>query len=269
MTLKEAVDLLRAGGVDDAMAEARRIFKKIGGLKDYELLSPLASSDSSAVSDAVLRRSKREPLQYIFGEVGFYRETYKVTPACLIPREDTELLVDIAIKNLPDGSRFLDLCTGSGCIALSILNNTKDTSAVMVDISEGALSVASENAEALGLSKRCELILADATEPLDRGKFFAVISNPPYVSDSAYEELEEEIYFEPKSAFVGGKDGADFYRMITPLYKDMIDEKGFIAYEIGYDQGALIQSIAEENGMKATLFKDLGGNDRVALLKIT
>ena len=269
MKLKEAGDLLASHGISDGIGEARRIFKEIGGLKDYELFSPLCSCCSEKVAEAIERRSKREPLQYILGEVGFYKEIYKVTPDCLIPREDTELLVDLAIKNLPEGERFIDLCTGSGCIALSVLNNTKGTTAVMADISEGALAVAEENSIRLGLSDRCELLLADATKPIDCGRIFAVLSNPPYVSCSAYEKLEKEIYFEPKNAFVGGEDGADFYRQITPLYRSIIPKEGFIAYEIGFDQGDLIKEIAKENQMTAELYKDLSGNNRVAILRIT
>ena len=269
MTIKAAVDLLSDGGVCDALGDARQIFKRLGGLKDYELFSLSASSERKEVRDAVLRRSRREPLQYIFGEVGFYKENYKVTSECLIPREDTEILVDFAVKNIPCDKTFIDLCTGSGCIALSVLNNTENTRAIMVDISDGALSVAKENSERLGLSERCSLLLADATEPIECGKVYAVLSNPPYVSDSAYENLEKEIYFEPKPAFVGGIDGADFYRKITPLYRNLIDENGFIAYEIGYDQGELLKKIAEKNKMSAEILKDLSGNDRVAVLRIT
>ena len=269
MTIKEAADILRSSGVEDALGDARKIFKEIGGLKDYELISLSAKSNLPELESAITRRSRREPLQYILGKVGFYRETYKVTPDCLIPRADTEILVETAIKNLPSGKRFIDLCTGSGCVALSVLNNTEKTSALLVDISRGALSVAKENASLLGLSDKCEFLLADATEPLECGEAFAVLSNPPYVSDSAYEKLEKEIYFEPKNAFVGGSDGGDFYRKITPVYKNKIDKDGFIAYEIGYDQGRMIEEIAEENGMSVSIVKDLSGNDRVAILRIT
>ena len=129
--------------------------------------------------------------------------------------------------------------------------------------------MAKENAERLSLGARCDFLLADATKPIDAGEVFAVISNPPYVSDSAYTELEKEIYFEPKNAFVGGADGADFYRKITPIYRNIIDKDGFIAYEIGYDQGEIIKKIAEENQMSIAIFPDLSGNDRVAILRIT
>ncbi len=266
MTLKEAERILLEAGINDPRSEARRIFSLIGGYKSHELLSPSLSSGKAEIADAISRRANREPLQYIIGEAGFYRESYKVTPDTLIPREDTELLVDFAVKNLKTGARFLDLCTGSGCIALSVLNNTINTTAYAVDISDGALSVARENAERLGLAKRVTLKKGDARERID-GDFFAILSNPPYVSDSAYRELEREIYFEPKVAFLGGEDGGDFYRAITPLYRDIIPEDGFIAYEIGYDQGGLLREIARTNKMSADILTDLSGNDRVAVLR--
>ncbi len=266
MTLKEASAILKEAGIFDPRGEARRIFSLVGGVKDYELLNPLLSSENKKLEEAIYRRAEREPLQYILGEAAFYREVYKVTEATLIPREDTELLVDYAVKNIPSGAKFLDLCTGSGCIALSVLNNTEDTSAVALDISEDALAVARENAERLGLSERIEFIIGDAKKKLDRTDIHAILSNPPYVSKSAYESLEKEIYFEPRSAFVGGEDGGDFYRAITPLYKDNISEDGFIAYEIGYDQGPLLKDIARENELNIEIIKDLSGNDRVAVL---
>ena len=267
MTLKEAAGILGKAGIKEPLSEARRIFSELSGLKQYQLISGNAATDSESVKAAIERRAKREPLQYILGKAYFYRECYKVTPDVLIPREDTEILVDYAVKNLRSGCRFLDLCTGSGCIALSVLNNTEGTTAVAVDISEGAINVARENAEALGLSERVEFLLADATEPIEKGSFFAVLSNPPYVTKKAYGELEREIFFEPPSAFLGGEDGCDFYKKITPVYRDIIDDEGFIAYEIGYDQGEALRRIAEENGMNCRIIKDLSGNDRVALLK--
>lgn len=266
MTLKEAATRLTAKGIEDGRAEARRLFRHFGSFADYELLSPTLECDSEALSEAIARREKREPLQYIIGEVDFYRESYKVTPDCLIPRQDTEVLVDYAVKNLPEGARILDLCTGSGCVGLSVINNVKGATAVLLDISEGALTVAKENAERLGLSNRVTLVCCDATKTKIDGKFDAVLSNPPYVTDSAYKELEAEIYFEPKLAFVGGTDGGDLYRAITPLYSDTAKE-GFIAYEIGYDQAELISEIAEENDLSARIIPDLSGNSRVAVLR--
>ena len=271
MTLSEAIERLRGAGVPDAEHDARAIFRHFGGFADYELVLRSISSDEPRLTAAVERRALREPLQYIIGECDFYRERYTVSPACLIPRADTEILVDFAVKNMPSGARFLDLCTGSGCVALSVLNNTDKTSAVAVDISPEALEIATKNAERLGLAERVELRCGDALAAADSlvgtGEIFALLSNPPYVTDGEYEGLEREIYFEPKRAFVGGSDGGDFYREITKNYRDYIQKDGFIAYEIGSEQGELLAQIATDNGMSFEIIRDLGGRARVAVLK--
>lgn len=268
MTLKEAINILSSAGVPDAVHDARAIFSHFGGFADYQLVSREISSDDPDLIDALERRAKREPLQYIIGECDFYRERYFVSRDCLIPRSDTEVLVDFAVRNLPSGAGFLDLCTGSGCVGLSVLSNTENTSATLVDISDSALSIARKNAERLGLLSRAELLLADVLgEPLC-DKVYAVLSNPPYVTDTEYEALDEEIYFEPKNAFVGGTDGGDFYRAITEKYRDRLAEGGFIAYEIGYAQADLLCEIAEANRMTCEIIHDLSGNARVAVLRI-
>ncbi len=266
MTLREAEVRLAAAGITNARDEARRIFHLVGEMPIYELISPDTVCDSPAVKEAIERRSARVPLEYITGRADFYRESYKVTEAVLIPRADTEILVDYGVKNLPRGVHFLDLCTGSGCVALSILNNTESTTATAVDISEAALLIARENADTLLISDRINFILANVLtcEPCE---CFAVFSNPPYVSEAAYRELDAEIYKEPSIAFLGGIDGTDFYRALTPMYKEKIDICGFIAYEIGFDQGDALRKIAEENGMYCEILPDLAGRDRVAVLR--
>ena len=267
MKLSEAITLLQNAGIDDPVYDAKEIFRRVGGLSTADLISREASTDSDAAISAIGRRAKREPLQYIIGEVGFYRETYEVSDACLIPRSDTEILVDYAVKNIPRGARFIDLCTGSGCVAVSTLKNTDNTTAIALDLSEDALSVAKRNAAKNGVSDRIGFISADVLSYKPDGEFYAILSNPPYVTSAAYKSLEPEIYFEPKMAFVGGEDGLDFYRSITRAYKDRISEGGFIAYEIGFDQGEALKSIAASEGMSCVIIKDLSKNDRVAVLK--
>jgi release factor glutamine methyltransferase len=189
-----------------------------------------------------------------------------VSPACLIPRPETELLVDLAVRSIPSGSRFADLCTGSGCIAISTLKNTKGTHAVALDLSPAAISIATENANRNGVRDRIEFVTRDVLCGLE-GRFFAILSNPPYVSESAYASLDAELYSEPKMAFVGGKDGGDFYRKMIPLYKENLLEGGFLAFEIGYDQGELLRALGEENGMSVKIIKDYSSLDRIALLR--
>lgn len=268
MTYKEAVKILERAGVGSADYDARELFCHFGGFSRSEIFLSNPECDSEELISAVERRAGREPLQYIIGSVDFYRENYLVTPDCLIPRADTEILVDYAVKNLPEGASFMDLCTGSGCVAVSTLKNTKSTTAIAVDINGGALAVATENAYRNGVMDRIHLRLADLMSEAIDEEVFAVLSNPPYVSEAAYQGLESEIFAEPREAFVGGVDGGDFYRRLTPIYKEKIAKEGFIAYEIGYDQADMLREIAAECGMTCRILKDLGGRDRVAVLRL-
>ena len=267
MKLSEACRILADAGVRDSVFDAKEIFSELGGFSRIDLTLTDVQTDNREVIDAIGRRAAREPLAYILGYAYFYREKYKVNENCLVPRADTEILVDYAVRNIPVGAHFADLCTGSGCIGISVLANTKNTTAILADISPDALGLAMENARALGVFERAEFLLADIKAAPVSDKLYAVLSNPPYVRDEVYRTLDKEIFFEPRIAFVGGGDGADFYRAITPLYRDVIDDDGFILYEIGYDQGTLIGKIAEEYGMSCEIIRDLSGNDRVAVLR--
>ena len=267
MTLNEATEILRSAGIASAREEARILLREIGKIPPHQLVFPDVGCSCPELISAVKRRAEREPLQYILGEVDFFSERYTVTPDCLIPRPDTEILVEYAIKNLPEGAHFLDLCTGSGCVAISVLKHTDRTRADAYDISEGALRIAALNAEKNGVSDRLTLHRLDLMSDVPDVHPFAVLSNPPYVTDGAYLALEPEIYREPRAAFVGGADGADFYRRFVPIYGSIIDPEGFMAFEIGYDQAALMLALAEENGLRAEIIKDLSGNDRVAVMR--
>ncbi len=267
MTLNDAIASLKEAGIENPEFDARELFMHFGNLKKHELVSRSVSLDDETISEAVKKRAERMPLQYIIGHVGFYRESYKVSPACLIPRQDTEILVDYAVKNIPDGEEFIDICTGSGCIAISTLKNTKSTSCSAIDISDAALAVAKENAKENGVSGRIEFLKTDALSFTPRKKIFAVLSNPPYVTDEEYEKLDTELYHEPKIALVGADRGLAFYKKITQLTKGSLKPNGFIAFEIGKDQAEALREIAKENLMEAEIIKDFSGNSRVAVLR--
>ncbi len=266
MRFSDAVRMLGDAGVPDARIDARIIFTELGGLRMHELVGTDASADDGRVADAVRRRCEREPLAYILGRTDFYKETYEVTPDCLIPRSDTEVLVEQVIERLPRGARILDLCTGSGCIAISVINNTEGTAALAADISEGALECARRNAERNGVADRVSFTRLDVMKDRICEDFFAVVSNPPYVTEEAYRSLEPEIYKEPSAAFLGGESGMIFYERIVEDYKEHIDSNGFIAFEIGYDQAGAIRSIASAASLETEIIKDYSGNDRVAIL---
>ncbi len=267
MKLREATELLKNAGVPDPRYDARELFIRIGGMAPDALISPDAECDSAELTAALERRAAREPLQYIIGSVGFYRETYFVSPDALIPRQDTEHLVDLAVKMIPEGKNFLDICTGSGCVAISVLKNTKKTTAEATDISEAALRLAERNAEANGVAERLKLSRSNALTERVSGSFYAILSNPPYVTNESYLSLEREIYFEPRSAFVADDDGMIFYKKILELYRSSLDDGGFFAFEIGCDQGEKIKKLADEHSLSCKIIKDYSDRDRVALLK--
>ena len=267
MTLNDAINELRKAGVDSPEHDARALFASVGGFKSYELVNRQLTLPDEQIRPLVERRKEREPLQYVIGKVSFYRESYTVTPACLIPREDTEILVDYAVKNLPSGALFADLCTGSGCIAISTLKNTEKTRAIALDISVDALEVAKKNAETNGVSDRIEFKAADVMSFTPSEELYAVLSNPPYVTEAEYELLAPELYKEPKIAFVGGSDGLDFYKRIIPANIPYLSRDGFFALEIGKDQAEALTEIASANGMTARIINDYSGNPRLAVLK--
>lgn len=265
MTLAELTHRLREGGIPDAETDARLLLCHFESVSPALLFAePSRDYQSDALEAAVRRRLTREPLQHIIGTVCFFEECYEVSSKCLVPRSDTELLVEQAIRRLPKGARFADLGTGSGCIAISVLAHRKDLTALAVDISEDALSIARRNAERNGVSDRVSFVCADmlnAPATLLAG-VSAILSNPPYIRAEALATLSPELAFEPRTALDGGEDGLLFYREIlarfpAPLY----------LFEIGFDQREGILRLAEQNGLCGEVLCDLGGRDRLAVLK--
>lgn len=267
MRLSEAIRLLSEAGIDAPAHDARAIFRHFENLSDTALYGADTKSQNPKTNDAVMRRAEREPLQYLLGTCDFYRETYRVTPAVLIPRSDTELLVDTVVRHARKGARILDLCTGSGCIPISILNNTDHTTATAVDLSPEALEIARENARRYDLSDRITFIEADLRTSFPDGEFDIITSNPPYIRREVYETLAPEIAKEPRMAFVADEDGLLFYRLFLERAPAHLAQGGFIALEIGYDQMDALARLCEQNGLSVSFYKDLGGNDRLAIAR--
>ncbi len=268
MRLSQFIERLSLGGVENARGEAIMLFEHCLGTSREKLLFSDPECEGEELLLLVERRLSGEPIQYILGYAYFYNEKYKVTPDTLIPRADTEILVELAAGLIPEGESFLDLCTGSGCIAISTLNATRNTRVTAIDISPGALAVARENAALCGVADRAEFIEADVCSYDFPSQVFAVLSNPPYVTESEYMALDKELYFEPRSALVGfGEGGCGFYEKIISLYREKIKKEGFIALEIGYLQAERVCRLAEEHNMTHEVIKDYSGNDRVVLLR--
>lgn len=236
-------------------------------------------TDKESYKAAALRVEEGEPLAYVIGEWYFWRQTYRVSPQVLIPRADTEHLVEQLIKLLPQGGKFLDICTGSGCIAISALCDRTDAAADAIDISAGAVQIAEYNAGKYDVSDRCRIFCDDATteaciERLCRENgageeiYDIIVSNPPYIQSDVINTLSAQVRAEPHSALDGGIDGMDFYRSFLSLYPPLLKKGGVILFEIGYDQAELIKEASSAAGSsECTILRDFGGNDRVAVIR--
>lgn len=212
---------------------------------------------------AISIRKNRVPLQHITGEQEFMGFSFLVNEHVLIPRQDTETLVEEAVK-LAKGSRILDMCTGSGCIILSMEQLCEPQYAMGVDISTDALEVARENGKRL--NSKVKWLQSNLFEKVS-GKFDMIISNPPYIERDEIPKLMEEVRcYEPEMALDGGEDGLDFYRRIIIESKEHLELGGYLCFEIGYNQGEAVYLLMEKAGFqKCQVIKDLAGLDRVVI----
>lgn len=270
MTYNELICRLNLISGEEAEYEARVLIENFTKFSySYVLSNRELDISTNEILSALAKREARIPLQYIIGEWDFYRQTYKVNENCLIPRSDTEILVEKAVELLPPGAHFLDLCTGSGCIAISTLAERGDTSAIMVDKFSETLEIAKENAILNKVENRVKSMLFDVLtdeNTLDGQSFDGILSNPPYIRPEVIETLSDEVKKEPYAALYGGDDGLIFYYKIVSSYSRFLKKDGFFLFEIGYDQADDLRRIAKENGFNCQIFKDYGANDRVAFL---
>lgn len=274
MLLSDIEAAFAAAHIEDAREEARLLFCALTDTPAYRVHGEDPSSDAPRLIDAVARRLKNEPLAYILGEAAFYKEVYKVTPAVLIPRRDTEILVEHAIRLLPPNAHFLDFCTGSGCVAISVLATRTDCTASAYDISAEALAIAKENAERNGVASRIRFFCRDLRKGrVPTAGVAAILSNPPYVTDEEMNTLPPELSYEPKKALFGGTTGLSFYRTFLSSYSPAAlgAEKGdpspFFLFEIGHRQLDAVAALATANGFTAECYPDLEGRDRVVLCR--
>ena len=273
MTYRGICAALREAGVDQPERDAELLLEHFCGASLSRVLAePERQYGGEALCRAVEERCRRVPLQYIIGVWDFYRQTYEVSPDCLIPRQDTEILVEEAVSSLPRGAFFADVCTGSGCIAVSVLAERRDTHALAVELSAPALKLAGRNAERNGVSERFVPMRADALR-LSRSDLRqfpspdAILSNPPYIRTGVLDTLAPEVRREPRMALDGGADGLRFYRALIALAAWWLKPEGFCLFEIGFDQAGELDALAKEGGFSCRILRDLGGCDRVAMLR--
>jgi release factor glutamine methyltransferase len=260
-----AADQLQGEG---ARLDAELLVAKVLGCSRHEFLLSLGDEavEMSRLAPLLERRRQGEPLAYILGHREFWSLDFRVTPAVLIPRPDSETVVEQAVRygrnhRMP---RVLDLGTGSGCLLLSVLSELTGAWGVGLDRSPEAISVASWNARALGLDHRSAFVVADWTAPL-AGSFDIVLSNPPYIGDQ--EALSVEVAgYEPAAALFAGDDGLDAYRRIVPALSTLLARGGAAHLEIGYSQADVVSELARRCGFDVSLARDLGGRPRCLTL---
>ena len=265
MRFSEICDVLSQNGIEESYIEAEILIEELLG----ETVSDDREYDSKILSPALEKRCQGYPLQYIIGKWWFARCVFEVNESCLVPRPDTETVVEQAVKLIPSGARFADLCTGSGCIAIALADLRADLYGVAVELYPQTLEIAKRNAKRNKVSDRLSFIEGDVLsgDVLGGERFDAIISNPPYIKSQVIDTLSREVLHEPRVALDGGEDGLIFYRTIVEKYRDNLENGGAFIFEIGYDQASDLEMIAEKHGMSCEIVKDLGGNDRVAILR--
>lgn len=230
---------------------------------------PLEPTELARYREAIKQRVQRVPVAYIIGEKEFMGLTFRVTADTLVPRPDTEILVQAAVERLRahgEAPRFADIGTGSGAICLSVLHFLPKAQADTVDISPAARAVAEENAAALEVADRVTFHTGDLLAPLAGQCYDAILSNPPYIPDGDIAALAPEVRLkEPHTALAGGKDGLDFYRRLTADAPALLKDGGFLAVEVGIHQAAPVAALAVPAFSRTEILKDYAGIERVVI----
>ncbi len=277
MTPREAIRLLADAGISDAKNDIFTLYEAASGHSRAALMFALDEDISSEpfygrFYEMLQRRLSREPLQYIIGKWSFFGDEYFVSPDCLIPRADTETLVEVLLDELKTGKTIADICCGSGCIGIAAVRNS-DASCVSVDISEKALAIAQKNAESLDVSGRIRFGRCDVLNKVSVDEFFSgsefdiIASNPPYIKLSDANKLAPELAYEPSIALFGGDDGMIFYESITANFLPYLKKDGSFVFEIGFDEENDIKNIADTCGLSCQIVTDIEKRPRVAVLK--
>ena len=272
----KSIEYLKKNGVPNPLLDTEYIFSDVlkvsrNTLK-YSMSREIKEEDKNKIREMlVLRAKKRKPLQYILGEWEFYGLPFKVSEEVLIPRADTEILVEQCIQLMRDieEPNILDIGTGSGAISIAIANELKSSSVTGIDINEKALKLANEN-KTLNKIENVNFIESNLFAKLDKDfKYDLIVSNPPYISKEEYETLMPEVKnYEPQNALTDLGDGLYFYREISKLAGDYLKDTGYLAYEIGYNQAKDVSKILQDNNFDIlSIVKDYGENNRVVIAK--
>jgi release factor glutamine methyltransferase len=279
--LNSIADHLKKGGVDSPRLSAELLLSYVLGMKRIELYAradtPISKQQIQHLDELTKRAGQHEPIAYLTGKTEFYSLALNVTRDCMIPRPETELLVERAIEFLrtSSGTQWVcDLCTGSGCIAVAIAKNCPAARIIATDISADALNIAAQNVEAYHLDEQIKLLSGDLFEPVKvisgGQQFDLIVCNPPYVSAAEYEALPKTVRdYEPRLALFAGSDGLDICRRIITEAGDFLKPEGALMLEIGYAQGPAVTELLQQAGAfsEIKIQKDLRHNDRLAIAR--
>lgn len=270
---------LKESGIDSPDYDSRQLMLKAASFNDTSYLmksmDKIPDEQLDIFNGYIERRKRREPLQHILGEAYFYGKPYKVNSDVFVPRYDTEVLVENVLKVLSDGDSVLDMCTGSGCIIITLALEKKLDKAFGCDLSAAALKVAEDNAKSLSSDKdRIKFFQGDLFDSLGKeykGAFDCIVSNPPYIETSVIPTLSDEVkMYDPMMALDGSEDGLEFYRRITQEAPEYLKKNGYLFYEIGAEQGRAVSDLMMQAGFKnVRVIKDLAGLDRVVCGQIS
>ena len=263
--LREGREALQAAGIPEWDLDAWYLLEYAANCtKNENFLRPekeVLPQEKQLYRTLIRKRSAHIPLQYLTGSQEFMGLSFFVDENVLIPRQDTEILVEEALRALGSGMRVLDVCTGSGCILLSLLKLCAGLEGTGTDLSEKALQVAGENARRLGVE--ASFVQGDLFEPVS-GKYDCIVSNPPYIASREVDALMEEVRdHEPRMALDGGEDGLYFYRKIAVQSPKYLNDRGRIFLEIGFDQGEAVAGLLAPAFDEVRIVQDLAGLDRV------
>ena len=274
---EEGRRILEQAGLPDAALDARFLLEEVCGTNLQTLLvfpeKKVTEEEVNQYRAFIQRRKDREPTAMILGEWDFMGLTFRLNKSTLIPEQDTEVLVETALEELKRRGlgeaplRILDLCTGSGCILLSLLYELRNSGGLGTDLSEEALEAARENAVRLGSQERAAFRQGDLWEPVGDERFDLIVSNPPYVPTEVIPTLEPEVRCgEPYAALDGGEDGLVFYRRIMREAAGHLKPSGIIIVESGFDEAPQIAALMQDQKLRGIrTVKDYGGLDRVVL----
>ena len=266
---KKVVEILESADIEDSVFEAEQLIMHLLSISLSQLRlrqnEELSNSNEQKLLELAYRRAQREPLQYIIGEWEFYSLPFKVNENVLIPRADTELLVDTALDYIGDAKdlKIIDLCSGSGCVAIAIAANTKGCDITAAEKYPATLDILKENIE---LNKvDVTPLLCDVLES-PQGEYDLIVSNPPYIKSEVINTLEKEVLTEPRVALDGGADGLLFYKAIVELWLPHLKSGGALMVEIGYDQADEVMALFNNSGLQNIECKiDINGNQRVII----